>query len=146
MPATTQFPRLERLSLWCRWAIALITAIGGVAFAVWMCSLQAHEGSRAGVVWFAALAFCCVLGGLSYIWKRALGLPALYLFTLLATIWLAALARQKWIENAQVNDGSLFFAAGLAGISVLYIIGIHKARRKSPPQHFSFWWWMGPRG
>jgi hypothetical protein len=146
MPATTQFPKLERFSLWCRWAIALITAVGGVAFAIWAGSLEAHDGSWAGVMVGVVLAFSCLLGGLSYIWKRALALPAMYLLSLLATIWLAVLTRQKWIENAHVNNGTLLIAAGLAGISILYIVGFHKVRGKNPPPRLSFWWWLGPKG
>jgi hypothetical protein len=97
------------------------------------------------MVW-VVLAFSAVLSGLSMIWKRALALPAMYLVSLLAMIWLATLTRQKWIEKAQVNNGTLFVAAWLAGLSVLYVVGFHKSLRKNPPQRFSFWWWLGFRG
>jgi len=111
-----------------------------------MGSLAAHDGSWVFVIGWIVLAFSAVLSGLSIIWKRALALPAMYLITVLATMWLASLARQKWTENTRVNDGALFLAAGLTGISVLNVIGFHKSLGKNPPQPSSFWWWFGLRG
>jgi len=132
MPATTQFPKLERFSLWCRWAIALITAIGGVAFAISIGNLAVHHESWIGIIWSAMFAFCCIFAGLWSIGKRILRRTVLCLSVFLWAIWIVALSPRKWIQDVHVNHWGLYLAAFLIVISVLLFFGYDISRWTDP--------------
>lgn len=127
------------LVAWCHFAIGSLTIADAAAIG----RLAAHEHSWAKVALLAPLGICCVIGALSYFWKQ-LNLLALYLLFSVTSVWFVALALQKLSGNASVDSLSLLALLSLAGISVLYIVGTHKSRRKNPPEPFTFWWRMSP--
>jgi len=118
MPPTTQFPTLERFSLFCR----LIVGLACVGCGCWVVWHGAHTNQKAEMIFLVWAGACLILFGLSYAWIQKLETFAIYFFVPLAVAVLFHGVQQYWHYRSTIYGANyrnevivaLVYFAGLA--------------------------------
>lgn len=88
----TQFRRLERFSLVCRWVVGLLLILCGW----WLFWLSVHAGEKAETIYLVWAGVCLNLFGISYGWMPKLKVLAICILAPLAVIAVVHAAERYW--------------------------------------------------